>query len=177
MKVQSGFGGILISCNPSYVRLTGTPLGDPIELGAAAAVFLNAAPSPGSRAYPSPLSLMASKSWAGHAEPAAGIVGAVHAAVALRLSIDLPIMHLAQFSVHVAGVNAAAAGSGQQLSGDGMGSGSVVRASRQAAPRASVHPPGGRRWPQQLNRHGTVMGEAAAARADVAGVSAFAFQV
>eukprot|EP00889_Picochlorum_renovo_P006747 jgi/Picre1/33777/NNA_001256.t1 len=49
---------------------TGTPLGDPIELGAATAVLLNKASD-----RVSPLELTSAKSFMGHAEPAAGIVG------------------------------------------------------------------------------------------------------
>ncbi len=48
---------------------TGTPLGDPIEVGAAAAVLLQTQPASSSAA---PLLLSASKSWMGHAEPASG---------------------------------------------------------------------------------------------------------
>ena len=46
---------------------TGTPLGDPIEVGAAAAVYLAAT------GRKSPMSLVALKSDIGHAEPAAGV--------------------------------------------------------------------------------------------------------
>ena len=49
---------------------TGTPLGDPIEVGAAAAAL-----GTDSRT----LHLSAAKSPIGHAEPAAGMVGIVHA--------------------------------------------------------------------------------------------------
>lgn len=45
---------------------TGTPLGDPIEVGAAAAVLV------ATREPRTPLVLSSSKSWFGHAEPAAG---------------------------------------------------------------------------------------------------------
>ena len=54
---------------------TGTPLGDPIEVGAAAAVLTS---------LDRPLQLSAAKSLTGHAEPAAGMVGVVHAASMLR---------------------------------------------------------------------------------------------
>ena len=50
---------------------TGTPLGDPIEVGAAAAVFMSPASlDPGGRR--APLILTALKAEVGHAEPAAG---------------------------------------------------------------------------------------------------------
>lgn len=64
---------------------TGTPLGDPIEMGAASAVF-------GGRS--TPLVLMASKSWSGHAEPVAGLVAFAHAQAALSSGLQLPILHL-----------------------------------------------------------------------------------
>ena len=65
---------------------TGTPLGDPIEVGAACAVFFPPVPASFSgreaaanddRAPPPPLVLESSKAWAGHAEPAAGTLGLV----------------------------------------------------------------------------------------------------
>ena len=54
----------------SFVQMhgTGTPLGDPIEMGAAAAVLLTGARLSASN----PLALASSKSIVGHAEPAAG---------------------------------------------------------------------------------------------------------
>ena len=59
---------------------TGTPLGDPIEVGAAAAVYLAAA------GRQSLMSLVALKSDMGHAEPAAGVYECVreHAPAAFR---------------------------------------------------------------------------------------------
>ena len=51
---------------------TGTPLGDPIEVGAAAAVLLP--PAMGDPdAIREPVTFLSSKSWLGHAEPAAGV--------------------------------------------------------------------------------------------------------
>lgn len=76
-------------CCPS----AGTGLGDPIEAGAIAAVFTEAvAAAMSSAADPAterrgrvghggPLTLLASKSWVGHAEPAAGVVGLAFAQV------------------------------------------------------------------------------------------------
>jgi acyl transferase domain-containing protein len=54
---------------------TGTPLGDPIELGAAAAVLLGGAGGKGATSRQVPLTLTALKSEMGHAEPAAGVAG------------------------------------------------------------------------------------------------------
>ena len=75
---------------------TGTALGDPIEVGAAAAVLTTG----GNR--PAPLALMASKSWIGHSEPGAGVVGLTHANVALTRAVMLPILHLGAVNQYVA---------------------------------------------------------------------------
>lgn len=68
---------------------TGTPLGDPIEVGAIAASLMHQVDR-GRTA----LALMAAKSWVGHAEPAAGMVGLAHAAAAFQQTTVLPILHL-----------------------------------------------------------------------------------
>jgi 3-oxoacyl-(acyl-carrier-protein) synthase len=75
---------------------TGTPLGDPIEVGAASAVLVD-----GGR--DAPLVLMASKSWMGHAEPGAGVAGLAHAQVALTQGLQLPILHLGGVNHYVEG--------------------------------------------------------------------------
>jgi acyl transferase domain-containing protein len=69
---------------------TGTPLGDPIEVGALAAVML----APTGSAAPHQLVLMAGKSLIGHSEPAAGVMGLVHAHVGVASSAALPLLHL-----------------------------------------------------------------------------------
>ena len=79
-----------------YVR-AGTPLGDPIEVGALTAV-LTAAQS--SHKTPS-LTLVASKSWIGHSEPAAGAVGMAHLCLAFAQQAALPIMHLRNINPHM----------------------------------------------------------------------------
>jgi hypothetical protein len=56
---------------------TGTPLGDPIEVGAALAVL--AGGKSGVQYRDTPLSLWAAKSSLGHTEPAAGAAGILHA--------------------------------------------------------------------------------------------------
>lgn len=76
----------------------GTPLGDPIEMGAAAAVFLHNKSSSSS----SNLTLLAAKSWLGHSEPAAGIAGIAHAHLALQHQMQLPVLHLKEVNPHVA---------------------------------------------------------------------------
>ena len=87
-------------CKPKHDNAShaGTPLGDPIELGAAAAVFLDAQTSTAN----SSLTLLAAKSWVGHSEPAAGIAGIAHAQLALQHHMQLPILHLGQLNPHVA---------------------------------------------------------------------------
>lgn len=66
----------------------GTSLGDPIEVGAAGAVLVDSR-----QAGMAPLVLMAAKSWTGHAEPGAGIVGLAHAQASLTQAAALPILH------------------------------------------------------------------------------------
>jgi acyl transferase domain-containing protein len=68
---------------------TGTSLGDPIEVGALAAVMAG-----GARKDTAPLVLMAGKSLIGHSEPAAGVMGLAHAHLAVALQASLPILHL-----------------------------------------------------------------------------------
>ena len=74
---------------------TGTALGDPIEVGATAAVLTAAA------SRQAPLLLMASKSWIGHSEPSAGLVGLTHAQLALAQGVQLPVLHLAAMNPYV----------------------------------------------------------------------------
>lgn len=77
---------------------TGTPLGDPIEVGAAAAVFVDGQAAVRSQRH---LTLFASKSWLGHAEPAAGMVGLSHATAALGHTATLAISHLRELNPYV----------------------------------------------------------------------------
>ena len=65
---------------------TGTPLGDPIEVGALAAVLS------GVRG----ITLSAGKTSMGHTEPAAGLVGVAHATAALQTRLAQPILHLSK---------------------------------------------------------------------------------
>ncbi len=76
---------------------TGTPLGDPIEVGALASAFR----SQPSAAHAPPLVPMASKSWVGHAEPAAGFVGMAHAVAAASHRAALAQLHLRTLNPHV----------------------------------------------------------------------------
>lgn len=78
---------------------TGTSLGDPIEAGAASAVLIE-----GTAARDAPLTFMASKSWVGHAEPGAGVVGLLHAYTALSQHAALPLQHLRSVNPHVGSI-------------------------------------------------------------------------
>jgi acyl transferase domain-containing protein len=78
---------------------TGTSLGDPIEVGALAAAVVERRPSTGM----TPMALLAAKSWSGHAEPGAGMVGVVHAQAALGQAALLPILHLQDINPYVTG--------------------------------------------------------------------------
>ena len=76
-------------------RPAGTSLGDPIEVGAALAVYAD-----GGRTQP--LAMAASKSWVGHAEPAAGLVGLLLAQRAATAQASLPLLHLVTPNPYVA---------------------------------------------------------------------------
>ena len=73
--------------------LAGTALGDPIEVGAATAVL------PGAGL---PLRLTAAKSRFGHAEPAAGSIGMMHAAAQLGMQCSNSITGLTAINPYVA---------------------------------------------------------------------------
>ena len=79
---------------------TGTALGDPIEVGAAAAVLAVGSSGSSSNARAA-LVLMASKSWIGHSEPGAGVVGLTHAHLALARAVKLPVLHLGPMNPYV----------------------------------------------------------------------------
>lgn len=85
------------STESSACAHAGTPLGDPIEVGALTAV-LTAAQSGHSMAS---LTLLASKSWTGHSEPAAGAVGMAHLCLAFSQQAALPILHLRSLNPHM----------------------------------------------------------------------------
>ena len=73
---------------------TGTPLGDPIEVGAAQAVLLL-------NAHPYPLALSALKSSIGHSEAPSGLVGLLQIAMALQSAQLSPILHLRSMNPYV----------------------------------------------------------------------------
>ena len=77
---------------------TGTPLGDPIEVGAVAAALSAKTNSAGRQ----PLRLISNKACYGHTEGAAGLSGLLLAAVSLGSRAAPPIMHLRSCNPHVA---------------------------------------------------------------------------
>ncbi len=82
---------------PAFSLAAGTPLGDPIEVGALAAVLLRAG-----LPRAAPLHLTAAKSFMGHAEPAAGVVGTAKLALVLGHQAADPLLHLASVNPYVA---------------------------------------------------------------------------
>ena len=86
---------------------TGTALGDPIEVGAATAVF------PGSNGLP--LRLTAAKSRVGHAEPAAGSIGILQTVAQLTHMRTHAVMHLTRINPYIAGIYGELKNQGQPL--------------------------------------------------------------
>ena len=125
---------------------SGTPLGDPIELGAVSSVFDR-------RSHGGPVTLMASKGFLGHTEPAAGVVSLIMATTGLQNSAAFPIMHLRTLNPHIAAIMAGSSGgvtlprqggalpqAGHALAGTGISSfafqGTNAHAVLQACPTA-----------------------------------------
>lgn len=75
---------------------TGTPLGDPIEIGAITTVLCSVR-----RIERNRLKLGAAKSRYGHAEPAAGGIGVLNASAMLMHKVGLPIVHLNKLNYHI----------------------------------------------------------------------------
>ena len=165
----------------SQLHGTGTPLGDPIELGALAAVLR---PPPAasmatkgttttitahapSQAAPQtqtlPLSLAAVKSKLGHTEAASGVMGIAHGLAGLGAAAADSLLHLLCVSPYVAaalGYGDGGGGDGDISSDAGGGSGRWLLP-RQSAPAAAAASGGGADTEPE---------------AAVTGVSAFAFQ-
>jgi acyl transferase domain-containing protein len=74
---------------------TGTPLGDPIEVGALNAVLMD------TRMDGHPLHLAAGKSSMGHTEPGAGAAGLITSVNALVNALGSPILHLSSVNPHL----------------------------------------------------------------------------
>jgi acyl transferase domain-containing protein len=83
---------------------TGTPLGDPIEVGAVAEVLQAATPRQ------QPLVASAGKSWIGHTEAAAGVMGLTHALVGLGGNAAQPLLHLSTVNPYLEGALSGPAG-------------------------------------------------------------------
>lgn len=79
---------------------TGTGLGDPIEIGAAAAVHEDSSTA---TTRQQPLGLITSKCTLGHAEPAAGVVGILHSLQAVQQGALPPLIHLRNINPFVTG--------------------------------------------------------------------------
>jgi acyl transferase domain-containing protein/acyl carrier protein len=75
---------------------TGTPLGDPIEVGALTAVLSTKKSS-------TSVMLTAGKSAVGHTEPAAGLVGVAHAVHAAASNLIHPVLHLTKLNPYLEG--------------------------------------------------------------------------
>lgn len=82
---------------------TGTPLGDPIEIGAAHAVLMHSRTTSGSSdtEHVAPLSVQAGKTYVGHTEPAAGVVGLIHAIHGTCHRRTSPVLHLRHVNPHL----------------------------------------------------------------------------
>ncbi len=103
---------------PAFFCLAGTALGDPIEVGALAAI-IKRPPGTGAPAT----ELAAAKSCFGHAETAAGLVGVSRAVARLQGLARSPVLHLISLNSYVSGVLE-----------DSSSCGSSFAASWQAAP-------------------------------------------
>ena len=82
------------------VHGTGTPLGDPIEVGALGQGLRFREPSVGSHPR-NPLELVSNKSCFGHTEGAAGLTGLLLVVGSLQNASRPPIMHLRDVNPHV----------------------------------------------------------------------------
>ena len=86
-------GSLRLRARVLQMHGTGTPLGDPIEVGAALTCF--------SDDEAELLTLTSFKATAGHAEPAAGIVGLIRAASNLVQTGLSPLLHLRSLNLHL----------------------------------------------------------------------------
>jgi 3-oxoacyl-(acyl-carrier-protein) synthase len=112
---------------------TGTGLGDPIEVGAAAAVFRRA---PAGEDGGAPLVLEAIKTLVGHAETAAGVTALAQPLEGLVRMSTAAIMHLVALNPYIQGVIHSA---DTAVGGGGAG----MRMPRQGAAQVSAGPAGG----------------------------------
>lgn len=87
---------------------TGTPLGDPIELGAADAVLVNRT------LRAAPVAASTAKGWIGHTEAAAGVMGIIHASVGTSNAVSQGISHLKSVNTHIMPILDAQISAGKQ---------------------------------------------------------------
>jgi hypothetical protein len=91
------------------------PTGDPIEVSAAYDVLISNSPKAFTASHQvrtAPVLMASSKSFLGHAEPSAGIVGLLHASFMLHHHQSPPIAHLRQLNPYVQSVFEAASNAG-----------------------------------------------------------------
>ena len=93
---------------------TGTPLGDPIEVGALSAVTN----LQGSAGFAAPCDLGSAKSLYGHGETAAGVIGIARAADRLAQLQRCPVSHLRTMNPYVASAFLGSAGEASIHTGD-----------------------------------------------------------
>ena len=124
---------------------TGTPLGDPIEIGAAHAVLMQSRTA--DMGDSAPLSVQAGKTYVGHTEPAAGVVGLIHAVHGTCHRMASPVLHLRHVNPHLTRIL------GGSQSGQGSRLGHLCR-----------------------ERNGLTWNESTSVSTHASGVSAFAFQ-
>ena len=74
---------------------TGTPLGDPLEMGAIYAVHLR------SKERASPPAISSIKSFVGHAEACAGLSGLLNASLGLSRQVRVPLLHMRAMNPYV----------------------------------------------------------------------------
>ena len=89
---------------------TGTPLGDPIEVGALHATLMQSRSTDGLG-----LTLASGKTCVGHTEPGAGAAGLIHLMDAMRDARAAPILHLSSVNPHLHHTMGAKAGSAFSL--------------------------------------------------------------
>ena len=109
------------------VHGTGTPLGDPIEVGALSQA-LPASSRGGGSSSGAAVTLISNKACFGHTEGTAGLTGLLLAAASLQQATAPPVMHLRSLNPYVAAA----------LTDWVRQRGAAVRAPRQAAPAAGT---------------------------------------
>jgi acyl transferase domain-containing protein/acyl-CoA synthetase (AMP-forming)/AMP-acid ligase II/NADPH:quinone reductase-like Zn-dependent oxidoreductase/acyl carrier protein len=116
-------------------HLTGTALGDGVDVGATMAALCGEMPLASSSSSPSPppLAVLAAKATVAHAEPASGLIGAAFAAAQMMHRRAAPVLHLRELSPHVEPHLLAAAGERRR----------AAMVPRQAAPLPSLKAGGG----------------------------------